>query len=103
MGSLSLEFQPDARVDILDAYDWYADRNLAVADAFQDELQRAGIAIQRNPLLWGSYLFGTRRYLMKRFPYVIVYRLAESRIEIIAVVHGRRRPGFWKGRLKSGS
>ncbi len=98
-----LEFHPDARVDVLQAYDWYADRSQTAADAFQEELQRAGIAIQRNPLLWDNYLFGTRRYLMKRFPYVVVDRLAEDRIEIIAVAHGRRRPGFWKGRIKSPS
>ena len=101
MSRLSLEFHPDARADVLEAYDWYANRSQTAADAFQGELQRAGIAIQRNPLLWDSYLFGTRRYLMKRFPYVVVYRITEERIEIIAVVHGRQRPGFWKGRLKS--
>ena len=103
MSRLSLEFHPDARADVLEAYDWYADRSQIAADAFQEEIKRAGIAIQRNPLLWGNYLFGTRRYLLKRFPYIVVYRLAEDRIEIIAVVHGRRRPGVWKDRLKSGS
>jgi plasmid stabilization system protein ParE len=89
MSRLSLEFHPDARVDVLEAYDWCAQRSEIAADAFQEELQRAGSAIQRSPLLWGNYLFGTRRYLMKRFPYIVVYRLAEDRIEIIAVIHGR--------------
>jgi plasmid stabilization system protein ParE len=103
MSSLPLEFHPDARVDVVGAYDWYAQRSQTAAEAFQEELQRAGIAIQRSPLLWGNYLFGTRRYLMKRFPYIVVYRPAEDRIEVIAVIHGRRRPGFWKDRLRSGS
>ena len=101
MSSLLLEFHQDARVDVVEAYDWYAERSQSAADAFQAELQRAGMAIQRSPLLWGNYLFGTRRYLMKRFPYIVIYRVAEDRIEIIAVIHGRRRPGFWKVRLKS--
>ena len=99
MSSPSLEFHPDARTDVLEAYDWYAERSQVAADEFQEELQRAGIAIQRSPQLWGNYLHGTRQYLMKRFPYIVVYRLTEDRIEIIAVIHGRRRPGFWKGRL----
>ncbi|WP_417738002.1 type II toxin-antitoxin system RelE/ParE family toxin [Rosistilla oblonga] len=38
---------------------------------------------------------------MKRFPYVIVYRVATDRIEILAVAHGRRKPGFWKERLET--
>lgn len=70
------------------------------ADAFQAELERAGEAIRRSPFLWTNYLFGTRRYLLKRFPYLLVYRVVDERIEIIAVAHGRRRPGFWRHRLK---
>ncbi|QDV70595.1 hypothetical protein Poly24_43190 [Rosistilla carotiformis] len=61
----------------------------------------AGRAIEDNPERWESYLRGTHRYLMKRFPYVIVYRVATDRIEILAVAHGRQKPGFWKERLKT--
>jgi hypothetical protein len=31
---------------------------------------------------------------MKRYPYLVVYRASDERIEIIAVAHGRRRPAF---------
>jgi toxin ParE1/3/4 len=99
MSRLSLEYHPLARFDAIEAYDWYAERSQAAAAAFLDALDRAGAAIQRSPLLWGNYLSGTRRYLMKRFPYIVVYRVTEHRIEIIAIAHGRRRPGFWKHRL----
>jgi toxin ParE1/3/4 len=101
MAKLPLEFHPDARIDALGACEWYAERSQEIAGAFQEELQNAGRAIQHSPELWATYLFGTRRYLMKRFPYVIVYRVTTTRIEIISVAHGRRRPGFWKGRLSS--
>ncbi len=101
MSNYSLETHPDARLDAIEAYDWYAERSLMAADAFQAELERAGEAICRSPFLWGYYLFGTRRYLLKRFPYLVVYRVIDERIEIIAVAHGRRRPGFWNRRLKS--
>jgi plasmid stabilization system protein ParE len=99
MAELRLEFHEDARVDVLEAYDWYAARSEDAAEAFHDELQVAGQAIQAAPERWASYLFGTRRYLMKRFPYVIVYRITAERIEIIAVAHGRRKPGYWQSRL----
>jgi len=101
MDRLPLEFHPDARIDAIEAYDWYAERSQQAAIAFQDELQDSGRAIQHSPELWAYYLFGTRRYLMKRYPFVIVYRLATDRIEIIAVAHGRRKPGYWKERLDS--
>ncbi|MGA2064730.1 MAG: type II toxin-antitoxin system RelE/ParE family toxin [Thermoguttaceae bacterium] len=101
MARLPLQFHPDARIDALAAYDWYAERSRNAAESFRKELQDAGDAIQRSPELWAEYLFGTRRYLMKRFPFVVVYRIAADRIEIVAVAHGRRRPGYWQGRLES--
>ncbi len=101
MARLPLEFHPGARIDALKSYDWYAERSQNAAQAFQEELQIAGRAIQRSPERWATYLFGTRRCLMKRFPYVVVYRIAADRIEILAVAHGRRKPGCWKGRLDS--
>ena len=101
MARLPLEFHPDARTDAFEAYDWYAERSLEAADAFQEELQDARRAIQHSPERWANYLLGTRRYLMKRFPFAIVYRLVADRIEIVAVAHGRRKPAYWKERLDS--
>ena len=101
MARLPLEFHPDARIDAIEAYDWYAGRSQQAADAFQEQLQDAGRAIQHSPERWATYLFGTRRYLMRRYPFVIVYRVAVDRIEIMAVAHGRQKPGYWKGRLYS--
>ncbi len=66
---------------------------------FQQELQDAGRAIQCAPERWANYLFGTRRYMMKRYPFVLVYRVATERIEIVAVAHAKRNPGYWKERL----
>jgi toxin ParE1/3/4 len=99
MARRPLEFHPDARLDAFEAFDWYAERSQRAAGAFRQELQDAGRAIQHSPERWANYLFGTRRYLMKRFPFVIVYRVAGDRIEVMAVAHGRRKPGYWKGRL----
>jgi toxin ParE1/3/4 len=101
MANLPLEFHPEARLEAIEAYDWYAERSLEAAKAFQDELQDAGRAIQTNPELWAAYLHGTRRYLLKRFPFVIVYRVTATRIEILAVAHGRRKPGYWSDRFGS--
>jgi hypothetical protein len=41
---------------------------------------------------------GVRRYVMCRFPFLVVYRVVGSEIEVIAVAHARRRPGYWRSR-----
>jgi hypothetical protein len=37
--------------------------------------------------------------VLRRFPFVIIFREAAVRIEILAIAHGRRRPGYWRDRL----
>jgi toxin ParE1/3/4 len=36
--------------------------------------------------------------LVRRFPFVVFYAEDEAAIRLIAVAHGRRRPGFWRKR-----
>jgi toxin ParE2 len=36
------------------------------------------------------------RYRLRRFPYGLVYRLAESEIVVLAVMHLHRKPDYWK-------
>ena len=45
MAKLPLEFHPDARIDLLEAYQWYGERSEHAAEAFQEELQAAGNAV----------------------------------------------------------
>jgi len=37
--------------------------------------------------------------MLRRFPYSIIYLHEPGSIEIIAVVHQRRDPGYWQDRL----
>jgi hypothetical protein len=40
-----------------------------------------------------------RRFLLHRFPYLLIYREREDGvIQILAVAHTSRRPGYWKER-----
>lgn len=44
---------------------------------------------------------GAKRLILKRFPYDIVVLEREAEIIVIAFAHHSRRPGYWRGRLKS--
>jgi len=50
---------------------------------------------QRYP----HYLHGTRRILLKRFPYFIVFFEWQDEVYIVAIAHAKRRPGYWRGRI----
>jgi plasmid stabilization system protein ParE len=99
MAKLPIEYHPEARLEADDAFDWYLERSVRAAERFYLELEKAHTAIQDLPESWAKYLYGTRRYILNRYPYVVVYRVANQRIEVIAVAHGRREPGYWRHRL----
>jgi plasmid stabilization system protein ParE len=36
-----------------------------------------------------------RRAVLQHFPYLVFYRELGDRIEVVAVAHGAREPGYW--------
>ena len=99
MNGESLRIHPAALEEAEAAVDWYAQRSGRVAGMFLDELDRAIDRIGQNPEHYPPHDFGTRRIVLRRFPFVVVFRKAAIGVEIIAIAHGRRRPGYWRERL----
>ena len=99
MAARSVEFHPSAILEALAARRWYSvNAGGVAASKFGQELDTAVKKIAESPERWPPYLRGTRRYLLQRFPFALVYRLSDTSIQIVAVAHARRRPGYWKRR-----
>ena len=98
MAERPVEFHPDAVAEARAAFEWYQARNERVAGLFLAELDLAIERIVETPERWPRYLRGTRRFLLRRFPFGVVYRQVAETIQIVAVAHGRRKPGYWKER-----
>lgn len=94
-----LEYLVEALEEAEAAARWYAERSAAAAAAFSDEIDEAESAIVRLPDAWPRFDHNTRRYLLRRFPFSVIYRVEPRRVLILAVAHGRRRPGYWRSRL----
>ena len=87
-----------ARREATQATVWYAERNRSAARRFQDELLGGFSHAAASPLRYPSYLHGTRRVVLKKFPYFIVFFDWQDEVYVVAVAHAKRRPGYWKGR-----
>ena len=94
----SVKFLDDAIVEAHAAFVWYRKRSDVAAERFRDEFNRAITAIGSSPEAWPAYVHETRRYLFRRFPFFVVYRMIPEGIQVVAVVHARRRPDYWKNR-----
>ena len=93
-----VEYLEEAVQEAEAAARWYAERSIAAAVAFSAEIDAAEAAIIQQPEAWPQFHYGTRRYLLRRFPFSIIYRIEPNRLLILAVAHGHRRPGYWKHR-----
>ena len=101
--AVPVELHPEAIEEARAARLWYAERSPLAAAAFVAELDRAVAVIGEAPARWPRHLGGTRRFVMQRFPFTVVHRELQDRVEVVAVGHAKRRPGYWKGRLRSPS
>jgi plasmid stabilization system protein ParE len=99
MAAISLELLEEAIAEARAAREWYEERSPSAAEAFMAELDHALEQIAEFPEAGALYLRNTRRRLLRRFPFSVVYRKERRKIIVIAVVHSRRRPGYWQDRV----
>ncbi|HUY35821.1 MAG TPA: type II toxin-antitoxin system RelE/ParE family toxin [Pirellulales bacterium] len=98
MSQPAIEVHSAAAEDVRKAKRWYRAQSPDAKDRFVAELDAAMARVLSEPLRWPEYLNGTRRYRLRRFPYLVVYRVSGSVVQIVAVAHTSRRPGYWRKR-----
>jgi len=75
------------------------ERSETAALKFVAELDRAIGLVIESPGRWPGGEHATRKFVLQRFPFAIVYREKEAVVQVLAIAHGHRRPGYWKERL----
>ena len=98
MTSDRARFHPEAAIEVEAAIEWYRARSVRAGNEFIGELDQAIGEILQSPTRWRCVFGPWRRYVLHRFPFLIVYREASAGIEIVAVAHGRRQPGYRRDR-----
>jgi toxin ParE1/3/4 len=99
MAAKLLEIHPAAMAELKSAVAWYQERNRTAALNFAAELDRVIDLIIDAPGRWPTGDHGTRKLVLQRYPFAVIYREKATVIQILAIAHGRRRPGYWKNRL----
>lgn len=89
-----------AITDLDEALGHYARIHATLVQSLADEVRVAKQRITAQPDAWQALGAGLRRCLLRRFPYAIIYRVSAEEIVIVAYAHQRRRPGYWRSRLR---
>jgi toxin ParE1/3/4 len=89
----------EADAELIEAMDWYDDKDDGLGLELMVEVQRAIAKIELDAGIGARYGSSRVRFFRtERFPYVIYYREFPDHIWIAAIAHERRRPGYWRGR-----
>lgn len=88
-----------ARDEMVLAAERYEGERIGLGADFLDEVQHVIDAARDYPESGTPLMRGTRRLLLRRFPYSVVFRDEPESILIVAVAHHRRRSGYWSRRV----
>lgn len=91
---------PAAIQDIAEASRFYNRERQGLGKIFREFVQTALRQVAKQPDLYAYIAKPYRGYFMDRYPFTVYYRETEDGIHILAVLHQRRHPDYWKERLK---
>jgi plasmid stabilization system protein ParE len=98
MESKPFRFHPEAKEEFRNTIRWYRTENLLVSSEFRIAVSSAIRLTAQTQQRWPKYLHGTRRFVIQRFPFSVVYLDDPDIVTIVAVAHSKRKPGYWKDR-----
>jgi plasmid stabilization system protein ParE len=93
-----LTLTEEAEQDLLEARDWYDKKQIKLGDDFLFAVDACFASIERNPDAFAFSHGRVRRALMKKFPYVVLFRVSEEEILIVGCLHTRRDRSKWEER-----
>ena len=93
-------FHPAARLELLDAVEYYRNRSPDLASAFyEDALHLIKELLEFPELAPVKHPIGVRSQPLRRFPYSVLYTVDPDVLYIVAIAHQKRRPNYWLRRL----
>ena len=95
----AVRFLFPAEVEVVQAAAYYETQVEGLGDAFLDKVESAVRDVTRRPTAWPVLRSEIRKRLIHRFPYAVLYRVDSDEIVVVAVMHQRRRPDYWLGRI----
>jgi plasmid stabilization system protein ParE len=100
----AIRISEEADAEMAEAARWYEMHRAGLGIEFLDAIDTTVAQVAEAPRM-GTVVPGVpdetiRRRPVRRFPYHVVYMELPGRLQILAIAHDRRRPGYWVGRLR---
>jgi plasmid stabilization system protein ParE len=96
--SLPVVLRPEATKDTAEAIGYFDALRPGLGQAFLIQVQDVLLRISGMPEIHGIVWRNVRAARLRRFTYVVYYRVHEDRLEVLAVVQGNRDAAVWQSR-----
>jgi plasmid stabilization system protein ParE len=98
--SYEVQVRRAAELDIAEAQVWYASQQSELGGEFRTEIFRALDRLAETPLIYQKVHGDVRRAIVRRFPYLIWYRVIGETVNVLACSYAGRGPSYVKNLLK---
>lgn len=95
----SVRFHPEAAAELTAAARYYESEAAGLGADFLGLVESGSSRLLNFPDLGRPFGARLRRLALPRFPYSIIYRVADEYIFVVAVANQYRKPGYWRERL----
>ncbi|MGO9173315.1 MAG: type II toxin-antitoxin system RelE/ParE family toxin [Rhodomicrobium sp.] len=95
---MNYRFLDAARRELIDAGRYYAAKNRQLVEDLENEVDRALEYLCEFPKAAKRIDAIYRSYKLHRFPYLLIYRIEDAELVIVAVAHAAKKPDYWRGR-----
>ena len=96
---MRLEFHPEAEREFIEAAAYYERQVPGLGERFGAEVRRVTDLLLVHPELGTVVDPDLRRFVLRRFPYTLIYSVSTEVLRVEVVAHQRRRPDYWRSRL----
>jgi plasmid stabilization system protein ParE len=85
-----------ARLEAIEAAEWYEKQDEGLGDRFLKELQAAQHRVSLNPEMYRCFRGDMRKCRFEVFPYLLIYKISGDVAKVAAVMHTSRKPNYWE-------
>ena len=97
---MNFRFLPPAQDELLEGISYYAAIHADLGSRFERAVAQAVRNLVAHPERGAPRSNSTRRWLVKEFPFGVIYRTSDSEVLIVAVAHQRRKLEYWAKRIR---
>lgn len=96
----AVRYHPQARAEFLHDVGYYANISPRLAELYDKAVHTAELQAAESPKAWPKFGKKARRVIDRTFKFSLVYLHSEEEIYVVAIAPARKKPGYWRRRLR---